>query len=283
MANYRGFIPLGTQPGDTPPPPECGVCGSHQDLTWAHVPAQTAGNDSSHTAQAIGLQHAGDGQPGRPVLGRKRQGGIRIKTHCRTCNCDVISVYDERFGWFVESLTEMASGLATLSQRMPRNRSPFAVDVPGTYPGSVIRSLIGGFMAIAPSIRRRFPDLAGAVRYGRVHDWPDDIELRFGFLPAGHAVVTGNFMPVTVSLADGTSEAIEIEGIISFPPFYAVLCGTNAPTSEAFGHLMPIGSWLRDEPSERRTVCLLAPIVGRDESFEFPLDPLAELLGAGAS
>lgn len=283
MVSYRGFIPLGTQPGDTPPHPECGVCGSDKDLTWAHVPAQTAGNDSSQTSQAIGLQHSGDGQPGRPVLGKKRRGGIRVKTHCRTCNCDVISVYDERFGWFVDALAQMAPGLATISQRLPRNGPAFAVDVPDAYPGSVIRSLLGGFMAIAPSLRHRYPEFADAVRNGAVHDWPSDVDLRFGFFPAGHAFVAGTVIPVTVSLVDGTSEAIEIDGIISFPPFYAVLCGTNAPTTAAFGHLMPIGTWLLDEPAVRRTVCLLAPIVGRDESFQFPLDPHAGLLDAHAS
>ncbi len=202
--------------------------------------------------------------------------------HCIPCN-QKVGRFDERYGEFVSQLVHL-SGLLTQSERRLgplQPGQPFAVAVDDVRPGSIVRSLLGAMLALNPQLRIGYPQIAiPALVDAEPVEWPEDLQLRIGFLPAGHVFIQGPITPITLDTQTGrVTETLNIEGVISFPPVYAVLSGPMTQADwDPFEGLMSIGPWLSEDYRLAREVALHARVVTESESFEHPFDPTASML-----
>lgn len=152
-------------------------------MTRAHVPPQSAGNDSS--VRRVRFVSG----PGGATWGSPRDGGMWVRTQCLDCNQRAGSRYDAAYADFSTQLRRCL-GRARVLLADPSSTPPvwFA-------PGLVSRSILFGLLAVSPHVRVLHPRFAGALA---AHDpdlrLPDGLRLRFALTTDTRARLAGPMM-----------------------------------------------------------------------------------------
>jgi hypothetical protein len=256
---------------------ECGLCGSIGKLSWTHVPPECAGN--SGDMHRLVVDHEG-----RLLMSRSRDGGLRDRLLCESCN-NLASKYDTEFGrWWHVLVADAGPRLDTLDA-LPLGHNVI-VTIPDADPGAFIRSALAGLFAVGSVLHRDHAEVVSAILDGSPCEMPPNLRFRVPYCvddrchvsngggellaepPRPNAVQTNTRSGLLVA---GTSVERSAPASIAWPPLWMVLI------DGADGDLYPhrdYSSWLTEPSGSRRDIVLMLPML-RVQPFDLPTSPAA--------
>lgn len=159
----------------------CGLCVQWRQMTEAHVPPQSIGNNGKRRQRAKWTTG-----PGGARVGNWQDGGLSVYGLCFDCNNLTSGKADPAY---LDFHARVIAAWKPSVQRLLTHRGELPVRV---APGLVARSVLAGMCAINDRLQEHFPDLA----QGLLHDdgdlrLPEGLRLRLALTVGDYSRIGG--------------------------------------------------------------------------------------------
>lgn len=190
----------------------CRICGRHGQLSFEHVPPESAFNDAPAVAYRIDeyLRHQGDLNSMR---GEKNQRGVGAFTLCVPCNNNTGS-------WYGGEYVEWAKVGLQILDRVPPGTPAFEATVSRRYPLRFIKQIVTMIFSVnSLGFADAHPDLVTFVLDKERRHLPPRYQVYLTVVGGPRSRSSG----VTALMEPGRADQTEVVTEIGYPPFASLL------------------------------------------------------------
>lgn len=235
----------------------CRICGQFGELSFEHVPPQSAFNN--HMAFKRSLESFIETQSLSTPRGKKMPRGIGDYTLCKPCNSNT-------GGWYAEEYVEWCRRVYSVLTKLDEAASYACISLHDVKPRRFLKQVIVMMFSVnGLEFRDNHPDLVRFVQDPRAVGLSDRYDIRLSILRGPYRRMSG----ITAHLR-GTDVVVLSE--IASVPFASVLY-VDSPQRGTLGSI----SWFARCGEAKRSVDLVLPIGSSHSPFPADYRTLSEM------